>query len=60
MEESEAQQFFKATYPRLLKATDPVKVFDGADKEVQTLLTGKYFKERTNFLRENIGGTRWV
>ena len=52
VEESEAQQFFNATYPRLLKAADPVKVFDGADEEVQTLLTEKYFKERTNFLRE--------
>ena len=51
-EVSEARQFFNATYPRLVKAKDPVKIFEGADDEVQTLLTEKYFKERTKFLRE--------
>jgi hypothetical protein len=51
-EVSEAQQFFNATYPRLVKAKDPVKIFEGADDEVQTLLTEKYFKERAKFLRE--------
>jgi len=49
---SEAQQFFNATYPRLVKAKDPVKIFEGADDEVQTLLIEKYFKERVKFLRE--------
>jgi hypothetical protein len=49
---SEAQQFFRATYPRLLKSQDPLKVFEGADDEVQTLLTEKYFKEKAKFLRE--------
>ena len=42
----------RVTYPRLLKATDPVKVFDGADPAVQNLLTEKFFKERQNFIRE--------
>jgi hypothetical protein len=51
-EESEAQVFFKSTYPRLLKAPDPVKVFEGADPAVQNLLTEKFFKERQNFIRE--------
>ena len=51
-EVSEARQFFNATYPRLVKAKDPVKIFEGADDEVQTLLTEKYFKERAKFFRE--------
>ena len=51
-EVSEARQFFNATYPRLVKAKDPVKIFEGADDEVQTLITEKYFKERAKFFRE--------
>ena len=49
---SEAQRFYRATYPRLLNAQEPIKIFEGADDEVQTLLTERYFQERAKFLRE--------
>lgn len=49
---SEVLEDFKRTYKRLLTAKNPTLVYGGADEQIQTLIMGKFVKEKNKYLKQ--------